>query len=96
MKDQDNIPALMEDIGARAKTAASELAFAPAEAKRAALEAAADACWARRAEIIEANGRDMEFGRDKGLSPAMMDRLMLDEDRIQRHVRRPARRGRPG
>ncbi|WP_421704270.1 glutamate-5-semialdehyde dehydrogenase [Aliiroseovarius sp.] len=83
MKDQDNIPALMEDIGARAKAAASELAFAPAEAKRAALEAAADACWARRAEIIEANGRDMEFGRDKGLSPAMMDRLMLDEDRIQ-------------
>ena len=83
MTENTNIPALMQDIGARAKAAASELAFAPAAAKRAALEAAADACWARRAEIIDANAKDMDFGRNKGLSPAMMDRLMLDEPRIQ-------------
>ena len=33
------------------------------------LIAAADAVWANRAEIIEANKKDLEFGRDKGLSP---------------------------
>ncbi|WP_170786743.1 glutamate-5-semialdehyde dehydrogenase [Ruegeria lacuscaerulensis] len=83
MKDFDSIPALMADLGARAKAAAAELAFASAERKHAALIAAAEAVWARRAEIIEANKKDLEFGRDKGLSPAMMDRLMLDESRIQ-------------
>ncbi len=83
MKDlTENIPALMADIGARAKAAAAELAFAPADAKAAALNAAADAVWARRDEIIAANAQDMDFGRDKGLSAAMLDRLMLDEARI--------------
>ncbi|GGB15600.1 glutamate-5-semialdehyde dehydrogenase [Allosediminivita pacifica] len=83
MKDMTDIPALMAEIGQRAKTAAAELAFAPAEVKRAALEAAADAVWARRAEIVEENAKDIAFGRDKGLSDAMMDRLKLDEDRIK-------------
>ncbi len=83
MKDLDNIPALMADLGKRAKAAARELAFASAERKHAALIAAAEAVWANRAQIIEANKKDLEFGREKGLSPAMMDRLMLDEDRIQ-------------
>ncbi len=83
MKDMTDIPALMAEIGQRAKTAAAELAFAPAEVKRAALEAAADAVWSRRAEIVEENAKDIAFGRDKGLSAAMMDRLKLDEDRIQ-------------
>ncbi len=83
MKDIADIPALMAQIGANAKAASAELAFAPPEIKRAALEAAADAVWSRRAEIIEANKKDLEFGRDKGLSDAMMDRLMLDKGRIQ-------------
>ena len=83
MKDLDNIPALMADLGKRAKAASQELAFASAERKHAALIAAADAVWANRAQIIEANKKDLEFGRDKGLSPAMMDRLMLDESRVQ-------------
>ena len=83
MKDIADIPALMAEIGARAKAASAELAFAPSAAKEQALMAAADAVWANRAEIIAANEKDMDFGRDKGLSPAMMDRLMLDETRIQ-------------
>jgi glutamate-5-semialdehyde dehydrogenase len=83
MKDLTDIPAIMDDMGKRARAAAAELAFAPGPVKQQALEAAADAVWARRAEIIEANGKDMAFGREKGLSSAMMDRLMLDEDRIQ-------------
>ncbi|MCK8484180.1 glutamate-5-semialdehyde dehydrogenase [Aliiroseovarius sp. S2029] len=79
----EDITSMMTEIGRRARDAAKVLAFAPAEAKEKALLAAADACWDRRAEIIAANEKDMAFGRDKGLSPAMMDRLMLDEDRIK-------------
>lgn len=83
MKDIADIPALMAEIGQRAKAASAELAFAPAEAKAKALNSAADAVWDARAEIIEANALDMDYGRNKGLSDAMMDRLMLDEARIQ-------------
>ena len=83
MKDMDNIPALMAEIGRNARAAAAELAFATAERKHAALIAAADAVWANRATIIAANAQDLEYGREKGLTPAMMDRLMLDETRIQ-------------
>ena len=83
MKDVLDISAMMAEIGEKAKKAAAELAFASGESKTAALMAAADAVWSRRAEIIAANAKDMEFGREKGLSNAMLDRLMLDEDRIQ-------------
>ena len=83
MKDLTDIPALMHDIGTRAKTAARELAFASAERKHAALIGAAEAVWKNRAEIIDANAKDLDYGREKGLSDAMMDRLMLNEDRIR-------------
>ncbi len=83
MKDFDNIPSLMADLGKRAKAASRDLAYATAERKHAALIAAAEAVWESRLQIIEANKKDLEFGRNKSLSPAMMDRLMLDEDRIQ-------------
>ncbi len=84
MTQQDqNIPAMMHEIGTRAKAAAAELAFASPQAKENALVEAANAVWTRRAEIIAANAKDMEFGREKGLSSAMLDRLMLDESRIQ-------------
>nr|WP_319948182.1 glutamate-5-semialdehyde dehydrogenase [uncultured Shimia sp.] len=83
MTDIADIPALMARLGAAAKAASAELGFAPAEAKAKALNVAADTIWARRSEIIAANEMDMAFGREKGLSPAMLDRLMLDEPRIQ-------------
>ncbi len=83
MKDFADIPSLMADIGARAKQAATVLASASAERKHAALISAADNVWANRADIVAANAKDMEYGREKGLSDAMMDRLRLDEDRIQ-------------
>ncbi len=82
MKDLD-VKATMQEIGAKAKAAAADLAFASAERKYAALISAADAVWKRRADIIAANAKDMEYGREKGLNPAMLDRLMLDEDRIR-------------
>ena len=83
MKDGLEIAEIMREIGFNAKAAAAELAFTSSDAKRKALEAAADAVWARRGEIEVANSKDMEFGREKGLSSAMLDRLMLDETRIQ-------------
>ncbi|MBY6065683.1 glutamate-5-semialdehyde dehydrogenase [Leisingera aquaemixtae] len=83
MKENENIPAVMAELGKRAKQAAQILATASAERKHAALIGAAEAVWNRRAEIIAANVKDLEFGRGKGLSDAMMDRLMLDEARIQ-------------
>ncbi|MCR9157791.1 MAG: glutamate-5-semialdehyde dehydrogenase [Rhodobacteraceae bacterium] len=83
MKDFTDIPALMHDIGVRAKAAARELAFASAERKHAALIGAAEAVWKNRAAIIEANAQDLEYGQEKGLSDAMMDRLLLNEDRVR-------------
>lgn len=83
MKDFTDIPALMADIGQRAKAAAATLAFASAERKHAALISAAEHVWNTRQAVIDANAKDMDFGRNKGLSDAMLDRLLLDEDRIR-------------
>ena len=82
MKDDIDVKTVMADLGARAKAAAATLASASAEAKTAALMAAADAIIARQDEIIAANEQDLQFGRDKGLTDAMMDRLKLDPERI--------------
>src|SRR3954452_24106731 len=70
------------DICVAARAAARQLAALDSAAKDAALHAIADALEARAAEIVEANGRDMEAGREAGLSDALLDRLMLDEGRI--------------
>ncbi|MEM6941835.1 MAG: glutamate-5-semialdehyde dehydrogenase [Pseudomonadota bacterium] len=86
MKDTDTIDAVMQDIGARAKAASIVLASASAERKHAALISAAEALWQNRADILAANGKDLAYGREKEISPAMMDRLMLDEMRIQAMV----------
>ncbi len=83
MLDTADIHATMQRIGEAARASAADLAFASAERKHAALISAAENVWKSRADIIAANAKDLDFGRDKGLSPAMMDRLMLDEDRIQ-------------
>lgn len=72
----------MLDMGARARAAATLLASATPEAKTLALMAAADALDATRADVLAANARDMEAARDKGLTAAMLDRLLLDDARI--------------
>ena len=78
-----DVAVLMQDIGARARAAAAELAFASQERKYAALIGAAHEVWARRQEILDANCEDLVYGEEKGLSAAMMDRLTLDEGRIR-------------
>ena len=81
--DASDFKGLMERIGTAARAAAAELAFATAERKHAALIGAAEAVWRRRQEILDANAEDLVYGEAKGLSPAMMDRLRLDEGRIR-------------
>src|SRR6056297_695952 len=83
MNEKSDIQSMMTALGAAARGAAAQLAYAPSEAKRKALEVAADTVEARAAEIVAANAKDMDYGRDKGLSAAMLDRLMLDEPRIR-------------
>ncbi len=82
----ENIELMMNEIGQNARQCQNALAKADAKSKQNALIGAADKIWARRSEILEANQKDMEFGREKGLSAAMMDRLMLDEARVQSMV----------
>ncbi|CAM4138507.1 glutamate-5-semialdehyde dehydrogenase [Palleronia rufa] len=83
MKDHNDIDAVMAGIGRRARAAATVLSTAAPQAKRAALEHAADRLTARMADILEANSQDMDAGRDKGLTPAMLDRLLLDRGRVE-------------
>jgi glutamate-5-semialdehyde dehydrogenase len=78
----EGLPALMADIGRRARAAASALATASAERKHAALIGAAEAVDAGRAEILAANALDMEAGRRRGMTQAFLDRLSLTEKRI--------------
>ncbi len=80
---QLDIAATMREIGRRAKEAASVLASASAERKHAALIGAADAILRRSDEILAENAHDMADAEEKGLSGAMLDRLMLDDDRIR-------------
>src|SRR4051794_5936048 len=70
------------DICHDAKRASRALAQLDRGTKDAALHAIADALIARTGEILEANGRDMEAGREAGLSAALLDRLALDAGRV--------------
>ena len=70
------------DICRAAKRAARALATVDSARKDGALLAMADALEARTPDILEANARDLEAGREAGLSSALMDRLALDAGRV--------------
>jgi glutamate-5-semialdehyde dehydrogenase len=78
----DGFSALIADMTARARTAARTLATASDTAKAEALRHAAAQLRASEATILAANKLDMEAGTANGLSPAMLDRLRLDSDRL--------------
>lgn len=67
----------------RAKEVAPVLAALPTTAKDAVLLAAADALAGRAGEIVRANERDLEAGREAGLAESVLDRLALDPGRIE-------------
>src|SRR4051794_41945025 len=70
------------DICREAKRASRSLAMLDRGTKDRALRSIADALVARTDEIVEANARDMEAGREAGLSDALLDRLALDAGRV--------------
>jgi len=70
------------EICLAAQAASRSLATMSSAAKDAALLRVADALEARADEVLEANARDLEAGRESGLSSALMDRLALDPGRI--------------
>ena len=78
-----DLEALMADIGRRARAAARPLAMASAERKHAALVSMADAIWRDRQSILNANAIDVANGEEAKLTPAFLDRLTLDENRIR-------------
>ena len=73
----------MTSLGKAARHAATELATTTGEQRNTALAAAAAALRTHAAMILEANARDMEAARERGLSDAMLDRLLLDDDRVE-------------
>jgi glutamate-5-semialdehyde dehydrogenase len=72
----------VREICAAAQVAARRLAQLDSAVKDTVLGAIATALEARTPEILEANARDLEAGREAGLSAALMDRLALDERRV--------------
>src|SRR3989440_7299084 len=81
--DAEHIGELMEGLGKAAIGAAAVLALAPTQQKNDALAAAAAAVRARRAAILAANERDMSAARAAHLSGPRLERLRLDERRIE-------------
>ncbi len=69
-------------MGKAAKDAAFELATASTSQKNQALAIIADELEANSAAILAANAKDIELGREAGLTDALLDRLLLNEERL--------------
>ena len=80
---QDDIAAEMARIGAAARQAAGRLAIVETAEKDAALTAAAAAIRDQRARILAANAEDMALAGEHGTKPAFLDRLALDDGRVE-------------
>jgi len=82
-KTNASIAATMDDMGRAARRAAMSLAMTDGAQRNAALTATAEAIRTAQDDIIRANVRDMSAAKCSGLSGAMLDRLMLDAERIE-------------
>ncbi|HVJ40796.1 MAG TPA: glutamate-5-semialdehyde dehydrogenase [Dongiaceae bacterium] len=85
--EADDLDAQMKALGRAAKAAAARLALADRATKNRALRSMAAALRADRAKIVAANAEDMADGRKHGLTAALLDRLMLDEKRVEAMAR---------
>jgi len=72
-----------EDLAKAACEASRRLGVASGHVKNDALRRAAGALRDRRQEILSANGKDMEAAPGYGLSSAAVDRLRLDDTRVE-------------
>ncbi|WP_337919744.1 glutamate-5-semialdehyde dehydrogenase [Vibrio cholerae] len=70
-------------LGKAAKAASFQLATASTAQKNQALAIMADQLEAQSASILAANAKDIALGSEAGLSDAMLDRLLLNESRLQ-------------
>ena len=78
---------IMERMGRAARAAAQVLEACAPEQKNRALRAAAACLRARSGPVLTANERDMGTARERGLSKAMLDRLALNDERVQAMAR---------
>lgn len=79
MKDIKNY---MNELGQQARVGSLALAKASTNQKNAALENIANALQAKRAELLKANKIDLDAGKKNGLDAALLDRLELNNDRL--------------
>ncbi len=82
----ENVQHYMQTVGRQAREAAREVSRATAGAKNQALLAMAEAIEAGREKIQQENARDLEAGRERGLTEALLDRLTLTDARIDSMV----------
>ena len=82
MTDNFDLLSYMSDFGQRANAARDIIRLASAQQRADAIKAMAQEIRSHSADIQAANETDMEAARAKGLSPAMLDRLKLDQARI--------------
>jgi glutamate-5-semialdehyde dehydrogenase len=85
--DAASVAELMLGLGRAAQSAAKALAQASTGTKNTALQAAAAAIRERRADLLAANHVDVEQARQRGLSSSLIDRLVLNEQRIEAMAR---------
>jgi len=81
--DDTDLAALMADLATKARAAARVLALAPAEQKNTALAAMAAALRASAPQLLAANAEDVAEARASGATPAFVDRLALNDARIE-------------
>ena len=79
----DDIEQVMLEVGRNARAGANALAIATTEQKNAALGAAANSIRANSQFILNANGKDLQAARNNAMAASLIDRLMLDLDRIE-------------
>ena len=80
---QEEMQITLDAMGEKALSASRALAVLDPAVKRAFLLRMADLIESESAAVIEAHSADLEYGKEKGLSDAMLDRLRLDEKRVK-------------
>lgn len=78
-----DVSSQVRDLALRAKRASAALAQASARQRDDALSAMASALRLRTPAIVEANGQDMDAARVAGTTEALLDRLMLNDERVE-------------
>ena len=78
-----SIPELMDGMGSAAEAAAQGLAMSDASARDTALRSAAQLIRESADEILQANQQDITAAEERELSAALLDRLLLDGDRVE-------------